>query len=210
MFINIWISCVIAAAITPAAAHSPSETHTMLILSPQEIVAVVDLPWTVNDAAREYFNIKPGDRISDQETDAYLKQYIIAHFSVRTDDEKLAVRSIQAIPQDHGHSLVYRIRFTPTNQRIKSIHNTLMIGKYGNRQKNYIDVRTEEYDIKGLTTKAYSGFYLDDSVQPFKDSRHMPIPLYAIIGLIVPLIFFISKRPINSTTVRSIHSGKPF
>lgn len=126
--------------ITTVMGHSGKETHVFISNSESHTIVKVDVPWTINEAARQYFLIEEGDQISDQETNAYIQRYLEYHFALFEDKLALQPFKVVKVPQDHSHSLVFEMYYRKCNLTRLRIYNQLLIPFNENRQKNYIKV----------------------------------------------------------------------
>ena len=122
------------------AGHNPMETHTLIFRNADELTVEVELPWTVNEAARLYFQIQEGDLVSDSETAKYLKQYVLSHFYVIQNEMDLTPENMDEIPLDHGHSIKYRINYKINKASALVVENLCLMELFGEDQKNYLAV----------------------------------------------------------------------
>ena len=129
-------------------AHSPSQTHAVLYTVNSDLIVEIDLPWTSNDAARQYLNILEGQQIDDISTDKYYKQYINNHFYIISEGQIKVAEQIQIKPSDHSHSITYQLRFEHIDLATSKLVNTLMLGYFGDRQKNFM-----KFEIDGKAFK---------------------------------------------------------
>lgn len=120
--------------------HNPMETHSLILINDRDLVVDVELPWTVNEAARLYYQIQKGDLISDAETALYLKAYVLSHFHIIQNEQDLIPLKMEEIPLEHGHSIKYRIDYPINKAGNIIIENLNLLELFGDDQKNYVTV----------------------------------------------------------------------
>ena len=107
-------------------AHAAMETHSLIYQKENATIIEIDVPWTINEAARNYFTISEGSQTSIEECIAYIIDYIGEVYHVYSGAYNQRFESIELIPQDHGHSYLFRLTYDQLNLETIRIDNQLL------------------------------------------------------------------------------------
>ncbi len=176
------------AVFNTAHAHSGKETHTQIQISDDLIFAIVDLPWTVNEAARSYYHLRDGEQITDQETQQYIQSYVQKHFEIHKEGAALKTRSAQWLPQDHAHSLVIQLQFDYDEAGSYEVINDLLFNLNGHRQKNYCAIQMNDEQFNWVATADHPSFEIrNGAIQIDETATKEPSRIW-IGGVLVLLV----------------------
>jgi len=130
--------------VTTVLGHNPAETHTLIRLDEDRLTVDIELPWTINEAARLYYQIQEGNLVSDEATQNYLRSYVLDHLHFFQAERPVLPVKMEEIPLDHGHSIKYELIYPIETGVSIEVVNNCMLELFTDLQKNYVVVENSK------------------------------------------------------------------